>query len=1087
VNQKIEARPFKGLTLLCLTHSISQLQQERSSRHFRIFKETQVKTVILLSSLLFTPIVSFAKDEAKAREPYSVVLDKKGFKIDGKYRLLRGGSVQWFRLPESTWEDRLRKYKDMGFNALDIYIAWNQIEPREGEFNFDQPNLRRFLELAQSFGLYVAVRPGPYITNEMDGGGLPAWLTRYATKKSYEEDGRPNLRTYDPDFINPVRRYLNALNEVLKPYMADQGGPIVLYVIENEYNWFERSFDTDKIFYYEGGFERPLFQQKETAKYFTALRDIVRQSGVKIPLVTCPGDGRISAMGDVPDVIPFPNIYEWAHEGQPEEIAYDLLKEMHDPTKHGGIYQNVSSGSMELNRNTQESRRLIMGGLDSLFTFNLAGMIQQGYMNSLTMGARAGDVPPHWGPPDEKPNDWLGTIFDFSDPQRYTSAFVAPLAGYFGNIIDYDGPLSASGVQRDLYYQYRRDNFFFNLIENLLGASGLPFRSGNFEGADPRLQVQNMDLGARQRIGQVHYWHEVEGTSFISLVNQSGKPQIVEKGGLVFKGESLPRFRPLTVPLAQEKSSTYDLILLHNYALSPNVTLHYATSEVLTVREFDDERLLIVYGSASSMGELALKAPGLQLLSKSEGVVLEESRADGMTISYAHGPGKVALFRDAFGKKLRVYVTDTDQAGRIWFLKKDQADIMIAGLDDVERLNAERYRIQFNGRAGSLEMLSAGNVQIEGLDELTAFDPDSRMTRLKKPGLPELPQLPEFSRALTRSDRAETQSDFDDSSWLSVEGQPKALEFLDIFGGHAWYRTRFEIKDAKSIQKMNRLYIESASDIVGVYVNGLYLATLNPFGTVIDNQSSNSRYRFQGLSPFLKVGENTITFRTEVWGHGSFMFGRGTIIGTRARMPALPYDGLKGLHGKARIGDLPLTQWKIGTQLGGERAGYMKPNLDLTGWTSRDGRSLSLEKGDIVWYRSDFATHELPRPDQWAAPLVLRLQGSGVKATIFLNGQMIGRWISDEKWLQKGFWGRPQRGMWVGLSADEFPVPYEMLNHDGRPNTLAIAFEDTSTDQDPAGLVKDISLQFNHEGMEWRNDSVQRTLGVKGVGSITLR
>jgi hypothetical protein len=1021
------------------------------------------------------------------KRPYTVAIDAKGFKIDGRYRLLRGGSVQWFRLPESTWNDRLRKYKEMGFNALDIYIAWNQVEPKEGEFNFDQPNLRRFLELAQSYGLYVAVRPGPYITNEMDGGGLPAWLTRYATKKSYEEDGRPNLRTYDPDFIKPVNRYLSALNEVLKPYMADQGGPIVLYVIENEYTWFERSFQTDRLFTYDGGLERPLKQPMETGKYFTALRDIVRQSGVKIPLVTCPGDGKISAMGDVPDVIPYPNIYEWANEGQPEEIAYDLLKAMHDPTKHGGIYQNASSGSMELNRNTQESRRLIMGGLDSLFTFNLAGMIQQGYMNSLTLAARAGDVPPHWGEPDEKPNDWVGTIFDLSDPKRYVSGFLAPMAGYFGNVIDYDGPLSSSGVQRDLYYQYRRDNFFFNLVENLLGASSLPRRSGDFEGADPRLMVQNKELGARQKLGQVHYWHEVDGTSFIGLVNQSGQVQTVEKGGLTFKGESLPRFRPLTVPLAQEKRSTYDLIMLHDFPLNENYTLHYASSEVLTARPFNDELLLIVYGFEGSAGELALKAKGLDLIAKDDSITLEEKAADHITISYDHDQGKVALFQSAVGQKLRVYITNTEDAGRIWFFKKDRADVMISGLDDLEILNEQRIRFQYSGQAGQLDMLSAEKIALDGLEEKTPFDPASHLTRLTKPTLSTPPALPEFSQARIKGDRAETQNDFDDSSWLTVEGQPKALEFLDIFAGHAWYRTRFEIKDAAAIKKHDRLYIESASDIVGVYVNGNYLATLNPFGTEIDNQSPNVHYKFQGLAKFLKVGVNTITFRTEVWGHGSFMFGRGTIVGTQARLPALPYDGLKGLYGKAQIGDRDLTQWKIGTQLGGEKAGYARPDFNATDWETVDGRSLSLAKGDIVWYRSEFMTSQLPQPDQWAAPIVLNVKGQGAKATIFLNGQMIGRWLSDENWLQKGFWGRPQRGMWVSLSADMFPLPYEMLHQDGRPNTLAIAFEDTSTDKDPAGRIESIRLQFNQEGLEWQNNAIQRTAGIKGVGFIGLR
>ncbi|MDX5299848.1 MAG: beta-galactosidase, partial [Gammaproteobacteria bacterium] len=80
-------------------------------------------------------------------QPYAVGYDAQGLTIDGEYRLLRGGSLQWFRIPAESWRDRLEKFKAAGFNTVDIYVPWNLIEPREGEFQFSEPDLATFLRL----------------------------------------------------------------------------------------------------------------------------------------------------------------------------------------------------------------------------------------------------------------------------------------------------------------------------------------------------------------------------------------------------------------------------------------------------------------------------------------------------------------------------------------------------------------------------------------------------------------------------------------------------------------------------------------------------------------------------------------------------------------------------------------------------------------------------------------------------------------------------------------------------------------------------------------------------------------------------
>ena len=100
-----------------------------------------------------------------------------GFLLDGRPFRILSGALHYFRIPPAYWEDRLRKLLAMGLNTVETYVAWNVHEPRPGEFDFDgMADLVRFVETAQALGLYVIVRPGPFICAEWEFGGLPAWL-----------------------------------------------------------------------------------------------------------------------------------------------------------------------------------------------------------------------------------------------------------------------------------------------------------------------------------------------------------------------------------------------------------------------------------------------------------------------------------------------------------------------------------------------------------------------------------------------------------------------------------------------------------------------------------------------------------------------------------------------------------------------------------------------------------------------------------------------------------------------------------------------------------------------------------------------
>ena len=83
--------------------------------------------------------------------------------------------------------------------------------------------------MAAELGLWVIVRPSPYICAEWEFGGLPAWLLA--------EDGMRLRCSYKP-FLQHVEDYYRALFKILSPLQITNGGSIIMMQIENEYGYY---------------------------------------------------------------------------------------------------------------------------------------------------------------------------------------------------------------------------------------------------------------------------------------------------------------------------------------------------------------------------------------------------------------------------------------------------------------------------------------------------------------------------------------------------------------------------------------------------------------------------------------------------------------------------------------------------------------------------------------------------------------------------------------------------------------------------------------------------------------------------------
>ena len=219
---------------------------------------------------------------------------KDNFYLDGEPVKIISGAFHYFRTVPEYWQDRLEKLKALGCNTVETYIPWNMHEPKKGEYHFEGIlDVEKFIKLAEDLGLYVIIRPSPYICAEWEFGGLPAWLLA--------EEGMKLRVNYGP-FLKHVEDYYKVLLPKITPWQVTNGGPVIMMQVENEYGYYAN--DTT---------------------YLEAMRKLMTDLGVNVPLVTSDGPYKESLnAGKLPGALPTGNF------GSRTEERFGLLQQYTD-------------------------------------------------------------------------------------------------------------------------------------------------------------------------------------------------------------------------------------------------------------------------------------------------------------------------------------------------------------------------------------------------------------------------------------------------------------------------------------------------------------------------------------------------------------------------------------------------------------------------------------------------------------------------------------------------------------------------------------------------------------------------------------
>jgi beta-galactosidase len=233
----------------------------------------------LLSFLLVMSLsaATYGQLSAVSRASQTTPLRIEGdhFTLHGRPFQILSGELEYARIPRADWRDRLRKVHALGLNSITVYVFWNLHEPTPGVYDFTgQNDVAEFLREAQQEGLYVVLRPGPYVCAEWDLGGYPAWLLKNPAML---------LRSSEPTFQLAARVWMLRLGKELAGLQASRGGPILAVQVENEYG----SFDV----------------QEDRSAYLNEVHQMVLDAGFGESLLYTADGGDVLAKGSIPGLL----------------------------------------------------------------------------------------------------------------------------------------------------------------------------------------------------------------------------------------------------------------------------------------------------------------------------------------------------------------------------------------------------------------------------------------------------------------------------------------------------------------------------------------------------------------------------------------------------------------------------------------------------------------------------------------------------------------------------------------------------------------------------------------------------------------
>lgn len=205
-------------------------------------------------SIVFISICLMSVNNSFAQQKHSFSYDSAHFLLDGKPFQMVSGEIHYPRVPREAWRQRMKMAKAMGLNTIGTYVFWNLHEPEKDVFDFSGNNdIAAFVKIAQEEGLWVVLRPSPYVCAEWEYGGYPYWLQN--------EKGLV-VRSTEAKYMKEYTKYINEVGKQLAPLQVSRGGNILMVQVENEYGAYgsdRKYLELNKKLFRDAGFDGYLY------------------------------------------------------------------------------------------------------------------------------------------------------------------------------------------------------------------------------------------------------------------------------------------------------------------------------------------------------------------------------------------------------------------------------------------------------------------------------------------------------------------------------------------------------------------------------------------------------------------------------------------------------------------------------------------------------------------------------------------------------------------------------------------------------------------------------------------------------------
>ncbi|KAI0400807.1 glycoside hydrolase superfamily [Xylaria palmicola] len=483
--------------------------------------------------------------------------DHYSFYINGERLFVFSGEFHYWRYPvPELWRDLLEKVKAAGFNAFSIYNHWGYHNPLPGVLDFESGahNFTKIMTLAKDLGMYMIIRPGPYINAEANAGGFPLWVTTGAYG---------GLRDNDPRYTEAWTPYMTEISKIVAPHLITNGGNVVLFQIENELGnqWLDRATKTPNV---------------PVQEYMELLEKNARENGIDVPLTH-----------NSPNL----NDYSWSHDFSDAKGNVDVV----------GVDSYPSCWSCNLSECTGTNGAYVAyQTLNYYDYFTVQSPTQPSFMPEF----QGGSYNPWGGPQGGCPGD-IGADFANLFYRNLISQQVSAISLYmlFGGTswgwhaapvvatsYDYSSPVSENRKIGSKYYETKLLTQFTRVARDL----SMTDRVGNSSdySTNPAITVselRNPESGARFYVAMHSYSPSGTSETFRLRINTSeGQLTVPQHGGQI------------AINGHQAK------VLVTDFRFGAKKLL-YSTAEILTYAVIDGKEVLALWVPTGESGEFTVQ------------------------------------------------------------------------------------------------------------------------------------------------------------------------------------------------------------------------------------------------------------------------------------------------------------------------------------------------------------------------------------------------------------------------------------------------------------------------------------------------